>query len=127
MWDRDAADGERRQRLVMALVTEVRGRPHVPGPALARAGGPALAICAVGSDARRFGWLTPDSARWRAARTYAAGYQRAQRATCEALRREAARSRALPLESGHFVFLDRKDTVVRAMRRFLADVEDGNV
>ena len=118
MWDRDSADVAHRQALVMSLVTEVRGHSHDVWSVRA----PALAICAVGSVERRYGWLTPDSARWRAARAAAEQDQRGQRATCDAFRRKVPRGQALSLESGHFVFIDRRDAVVRAMRRFLAGV-----
>ena len=114
-WQIDTAEIVRRNRLVSALASEVRARPHEPWHVRA----PILAIYANANMGRVFGWLTPDSARWPAAAAYyeqAAKESRDARARLATLARSA---RVLELESSHFVFFDRRQTVVEAMRSFL--------
>ncbi len=116
MWEIDSADAARRWKWVQPLAAEVRSHPHEVWHVRA----PALAICAAGSTDRVYGWLTPDSARWRAAQTYidsvAAPFQRA---VCDDFQRRLPHGRGVVLDSGHFVFIDRRDDVVRIMRDFL--------
>lgn len=118
MWDIDSADAAHWQALTSALLTEVRSHPHETQ--LVKA--PALAICAVGSVDRWFGWLTPDSARWAMARDSAAVAAAAQRSTCDQFRQTAPNRRAVTVESGHYVFIDHRDAVVRAVREFLTSL-----
>lgn len=118
MWDIPPAERERRLALVGQLAAEVRSTPqpfwHVTAPA--------LAICGRGSFDRAFGWLTPDSARWGLAHEVArAGIARQER-LCDDFRRRVPRGEAVVLDSGHLVFVDRRDAVTRAMRRFLSRV-----
>jgi pimeloyl-ACP methyl ester carboxylesterase len=116
MWDIDTIDAKRRLALVGLLVTEVRSRPHE----VLRVHAPALAICSSGSMDRVYGWLTPDSARWRAAEIYIDSVAHpSQRAVCESFQHRQPDGRGLVLDSGHFVFIDRRDEVVKIMRAFL--------
>jgi hypothetical protein len=118
MWNIDSADTARRQTLVHSLVREVRSHPNE----IWRVQAPALSLCAVGSMERGFGWLTPDSARWAVARRYASEALRRKHAVCQEFARKVPHGHVTELESGHYVFLDRKAAVVRAMREFLDDV-----
>lgn len=114
-WDRlDSADVARRQALVAPLATEVRSHLHQPW----RIGVPTLALCAVGTYDRAFGWLTPDSTRWSAAAAYFDRGARAKVNECNAVKRNPAATVVL-LDSGHYVFFDQRARVIAAMRRFL--------
>jgi hypothetical protein len=115
MWQIDSADLARRQSLVAALANEVRTTPHEIG----RVRAPALVVCPVGSFERGFGWLTPDSTRWRLAQQVARDIVAEKRAVCEDARRKLAHGHLLLLDSGHYVFLDQRDHVISVMRRFL--------
>lgn len=117
MWDIDPADAPRRKALVNQLVTEVRSRPHE----FWRVHAAALSICAISSMDRAYGWLTPDSARWSTARAYAKKAVPEQRAHCSDFTRVMPHGQAVGLESGHFVFIDRRRAVIRIMRRFLSE------
>ncbi len=116
MWTTDSADASRRQALVNQLATEVRSRPHEFWHVQA----PALSICAISSLGRAYGWLTPDSARWNAAVEYASKAVPKQRARCAEFTRKMPHGQAVGLTSGHFVFIDRRDAVIRIMRKFLS-------
>lgn len=123
MWDIDSADVARRQSLVRPLADEVRAKPHE----VWRVRAPALAICAGGSTAelmdRLYGWLTPDSTRWQDALAAVKKAQVAKRSECKQFRRRLLHGESLELESGHFVFIDRREAVIKAMRRFLVQTE----
>ena len=71
---------------------------------------------------RGLGWLTPDSARWEAARRYSTEALRRKHAVCQEFARKVPHGQVVELDSGHYVFLDQQAEVVRAMRRFLDDV-----
>ena len=118
MWDIDSADAARRRRLVAPLADEVRSKPHqvwtVPAPA--------LAICSVNSFERRYGWLTPDSARWSLAKWVSDASQKLQRGVCDDFKRRLPRGSSLALEASHFVFLDRPREVSTAMNHFLGPI-----
>lgn len=118
MWNIDSAETARRQALVKSLVTEVRSHPN----AVWRVQAPALSICALGSIERGFGWLTPDSARWNPAKRYASQALRRKHLVCQEFARKVPHGRVVELDSGHYVFLDQRAAVVRAMRRFLNGV-----
>ena len=115
MWQIDSADAARRKALVLPLADEVRGAPHE----VWRVHAPALSLQPSGSFDRQFGWLRPDSARWGRALALHANSERAAREACAKFEREAPHRRCVVLESGHFVFLDRRDETVRQMRLFL--------
>lgn len=117
MWTADSTDASRRQALVNQLATDVRSRPHEFWHARA----PALSICAISSLDRVYGWLTPDSARWNAAVDYASKAVPEQRTRCAEFARKMPHGQAVGLASGHFVFIDRRDAVIRIMRKFLSD------
>lgn len=117
MWTADSADASRRQALVSQLATDARSRPHEFWHVHA----PALSICAINSMDRAYGWLTPDSARWHIAREYARKAVPEQRARCADFARKMPHGQAVGLTSGHFVFIDRRDAVIRIMRKFLSD------
>ncbi len=116
MWQIDSADVARRQRLVTALANEVRSTPHPIWLVHA----PALVVCGTGSFERAFGWLTPDSSRWQLAVTEARRLVARSRALCADEAQKIPHGQALMLDAGHYDFLDQRDTVVNAMRRFLA-------
>jgi hypothetical protein len=78
-----------------------------------------LAICAVPSFDRALGWLTPDSSRWQAAHTF---YTQA-RTECDSLPRRAPHATIVDLDSGHYVFMDQREAVVKAMRSFLGSIK----
>jgi len=118
MWDVDSADAAHRQALVLPLADEVRSHPHE----FWKVQVPALAICAVGSMRRAYGWLTPDSTRWQVALAWGREAQAAKRAECREFRRRVPHGQSVELDGGHFIFLDRRDAVVRAMRRFFRAV-----
>ncbi|MGN6391252.1 MAG: alpha/beta fold hydrolase [Gemmatimonadales bacterium] len=118
MWNIDSAETARRQALVKSLVTEVRSHPNE----VWRVQAPALSVCALGSMERGFGWLTPDSARWKMASRYASQVLHRKHEVCEEFARKVPRGRVVDLDSGHYVFLDQRLAVVRAMREFLDDV-----
>lgn len=117
MWTTDSADASRRQALVDQLATDVRSRPHEFWHVQA----PALSICAISGMDRAYGWLTPDSARWNAAVKYARKAVPEQRAHCAEFARKMPHGQAVGLTSGHFVFIDRRDAVIRIMRKFFSD------
>jgi pimeloyl-ACP methyl ester carboxylesterase len=118
MWTIDSTDQARRLELVSHLATEVRSNPHEFWHVHA----PALAICALGTFERSYGWLTRDSTRWGLAQRVAeAGIQR-QRRVCDEFHHRAPHGESLLLESGHLVFVDRRSDVSHAMRRFLRRV-----
>jgi len=98
-----------------ALANEVRTTPHEIG----RVRAPALVVCAVGSLERGFGWLTPDSSRWQLAQRVAREIEAEKHAVCEQARRQLPLGQLLLLDSGHYVFLDQRAQVIRAMRRLL--------
>jgi pimeloyl-ACP methyl ester carboxylesterase len=115
----DTTDAARRAALVAPLATEVRSRAHEPW----RVHSPILALCAVGSYDRAFGWLTPDSTRWVAAKTVFDEAAREKRHECRSVSRSHGRPvKAVELDSGHYVFFDQRDVVTREMRAFLAEV-----
>jgi pimeloyl-ACP methyl ester carboxylesterase len=117
-WEQiDSTETARRSALVEPLATEVRSHAHEPW----RMTAPILALCAVGAYDRAFGWLTPDSTRWAAARVYFDEGAKEKRAECNAVRRARLGS-SIELDSGHYVFFDQRDIVVREMRAFLARV-----
>ena len=111
-------DPSRRQTLVFPLVNEVRSHPHEVWKVRA----PALAICAVGTMQRAYGWLTPDSTRWQTIVAWSRQAEAAKRAECRQFQRRVSRGQSLALDAGHFVFLDQRDAVVKAMRRFFHTV-----
>lgn len=115
MWNIDSAETARRQILVQSLVTEVRSHPNE----IWRVQAPALSLCALGSIERVLGWLTPDSARWAAARRYSTEALRRKHAVCQEFARKVTHGQVVELDSGHYVFLDQRAAVVRAMRMFL--------
>jgi pimeloyl-ACP methyl ester carboxylesterase len=115
MWDLDSAEVARRQRLAWALAEEVRSAPHE----FWKVQVPALSICALGSLERSYGWMTPDSTRWDSVVAYAKEALPRQSTRCNEFRRRVPQGQSIALDSGHFVFLDRRDAVVQAMRRFL--------
>ncbi len=78
MWDIDSTDRMRRSALVQPLVEEVRSHTHEFWKVQA----PALAICAIGSMERFYGWLTPDSTRWQSIAAFGKQAQAAKRAEC---------------------------------------------
>lgn len=117
MWTMDSAGASRRKALVDQLATEVRSRPHEYW----RVRAPALSICAISSMDRAYGWLTSDSARWNSAVAYATKAVPEQRAHCADFARKMPHGQAVGLTSGHFVFIDRRDAVIRIMRTFLSD------
>jgi pimeloyl-ACP methyl ester carboxylesterase len=120
-WERlDTADVEHRRALVAPLANEVRSHAHQPWLIAA----PALALCAVGSPDRAFGWMTPDSTRWRAANAEYAVTTREKVAECNRVRRNPA-AVSLLLDSGHYVFFDQRALVIERMRQFLARVPAG--
>jgi|GEM_PF-1807707 len=115
MWSIDSSDAARRNHLLSPLADEVRSHEHAPW----RVRAPLLAVCAVGSMDRLFGWLTPDSARWGEARAYAKHAIREKREDCAQVATRAPHARVVNLDSGHYVFMDARDATVRAMRSFL--------
>ena len=117
MWNIDSTETARRQVLVKSLVTEVRSHPNE----IWRVQAPALSLCAVGSRERGLGWLTPDSAKWGEARRYASAARRRKHAECQQFAK-VRHGEVVELGSGHYVFLDQRVEVVRAMRRFLEGV-----
>jgi pimeloyl-ACP methyl ester carboxylesterase len=117
MWNIDSSEIARRQILVNALVTEVRSHPNE----IWRVQAPALSLCALGSMERSLGWLTPDSARWEAARRYVSAALGRKHTGCQNFRRRVPHGRVVELDSGHHVFLDQAAAVVRAMRKFLEE------
>jgi pimeloyl-ACP methyl ester carboxylesterase len=118
MWNIGSAETARRQVLVRSLVTEVRSHPNEIWGVQA----PALSLCALGSMERGFGWLTPDSARWEGARRYATDALRRKHAVCQEFAHKIPDGRVVELDSGHYVFLDQQQEVVRTMRRFFNGV-----
>ena len=110
----DTADVKRRQALLGPLASEVRSHPHQPW----RIAAPTLALCATGSPDRAFGWLTPDSTRWRAATAEYEATTRESAAECARVRRNPAATTVL-LDSGHYVFFDQRLLVIKRMRLFL--------
>jgi pimeloyl-ACP methyl ester carboxylesterase len=110
----DSAAVKRRQALLAPLASEVRSRPHQPW----RIAAPTLALCAIGSPDRAFGWLTPDSVRWRAANAEYEATTREKIAECNQVRRNPA-ARIVLLDSGHYVFFDQRALVIERMRQFL--------
>jgi len=119
MWAIDSADAARRKRLVLPLADEVRSHEHAPW----RVRAPLLAVCAVGSMDREFGWLTSDSARWEEARAFADQAIREKQEDCAQIAIRAPHARVVDLDSGHYVFMDARDATVRAMRSFLAELQ----
>ena len=61
-----------------------------------------------------------DSTRWQTARQVARDFASEKRAVCEKAAHQLPHGKLLVLEGGHYVFLDQRDAVVSAMRRFLA-------
>ena len=117
-WKRlDGPEADRRRALTEPLVVEVRSRQHQPWLVAA----PLLALCAVGTHDRAFGWLTPDSARWGAAQAYFDDGAREKRSECDRVR-QARSAITIEMDSGHYVFFDQRDQVVREIRAFLARV-----
>ncbi|CAN5911536.1 hypothetical protein BH11GEM1_BH11GEM1_16370 [soil metagenome] len=110
----DTTDVKRRQALLGPLASEVRSHPHQPW----RIAAPTLALCATGSPDRAFGWLTPDSTRWRAATAEYEATTRESAAECTRVRRNPAATTVL-LDSGHYVFFDQRLLVIERMRQFL--------
>jgi len=117
-WQIDSVDLERRRKLVAPLANEVRLHPHEPW----RITAPALALCSEGSFDRGLGWLTPDSARWKDARVFYERVTKEKRDECEQFATRNRRAKVLMLGGGHYVFIDSRAEVVRAMRSFLARV-----
>ena len=118
MWEIDSADASRRLRLLQPLADEVRSREHAPW----RVRAPLLAVCAVGSMDRGFGWLTSDSARWKEARAFADRAIREKQKDCAQVANRAPHARVINLDSGHYVFMDARKATLRAMRTFLAEL-----
>ncbi|MDQ6832865.1 MAG: alpha/beta hydrolase, partial [Chloroflexota bacterium] len=110
----DSADVKRRQALLAPLASEVWSRPHQPW----LVGAPTLALCAVGTRDRAFGWLTPDSTRWGAANLQYEVTTREKIAECNRVRRNSA-ARIVLLDSGHYVFFDQRALVIDSIRDFL--------
>jgi pimeloyl-ACP methyl ester carboxylesterase len=119
MWQIDSTDAARRKTLVLPLADEVRAAPHE----VWRVRAPALSLQPSASFDRQFGWLRPDSVRWDRARALHRDSQRAAHAACDEFEGAAPHRRCVVLESGHFVFLDRRDETVRQMHRFLNRLE----
>jgi len=117
-WQLDSVEAARRKELVAALATEVRSHPHQPW--LIKA--PALSLCAGGSFDRGLGWLTSDSPDWNDARNYYDTVTREKRAECDKFAARNRRAEVFILDSGHYVFVDARDEVIRLMRSFLARV-----
>jgi pimeloyl-ACP methyl ester carboxylesterase len=116
----DSAEFSRRRALLDPLASEVRGRPHDVSHVRA----PAFAICAMSSFDRQYGWLTRDSARYAAAKAYVDTLLTPQQLrACRRFPRVVPAGRALVVASGHFVFVDRREAVVSAMRHFLASLQ----
>jgi hypothetical protein len=66
-------------------------------------------------------WLTPDSARWAVAQSYADTVLRPfLRRECATFARQAPHGQTVMLDSGHYVFIDRQADVVRLIRSFVA-------
>lgn len=81
---------------------------------------PALAMCAAATPASEFPWLTPDSARYDAAQRYVRQERRSfQLAQCDRFGTGAAGRRTVVLDGHHYLFVDRSDRTVEAMRAFL--------
>jgi len=118
MWDIDSAEAARRRRRVARLADDVRTKPHQVWLVQA----PALALRSVSSFERRFGWLTPDSARWSLAKWVSDTSQKLQRGVCDDFKRRLPRGSSLDLEASHFVFLDRPREVSAAMNQFLGPI-----
>ncbi len=116
MWDIDSTELSRRQALVMALANEVRSRPHE----VWRVRAPALVVCPVGTMEQAFGWLTPDSTRWKLAFDFVQRARATKREVCEEARRQLPHGHLLVLEGGHHIFLDQRDAVIGGMRTFLS-------
>jgi pimeloyl-ACP methyl ester carboxylesterase len=114
----DSVEASRRKELVGALATEVRSRPHTPW----RIGAPALSLCADGSFDRGLGWVTPDSPDWNKARAYYEVATKEKRAECENFAARNRRATVFMVNSGHDVFIDARDEVIRLMRSFLTRV-----
>lgn len=115
-WERlGATEVARRRSLTEPLVSEVRSRPHEPWRVVA----PVLALCAVGSFDRAFGWLTPDSTRWATATNDFDEGAKEKREECNRVGRGSNRI-SIELDSGHYVFFDQRAQVVREMRSFLS-------
>ena len=114
-WQIDEAAIVRRNRLVSALASEVRARPHEPWHVSA----PILAIYAHGTMDRVFGWLTPNSVRWSAATAYYEKIEKESRDERARLATLAKSAKVLELDSSHFVFFDQRQAVVEAIRSFL--------
>lgn len=114
-WDRlDSADVARRQALVTPLATEVRSHAHEPWRIMV----PTLSLCALGTNDRAFGWLTPDSTRWSEAVAYFSRGAQEKMSECNAIKQNPAATMLL-LDSGHYVFFDQRTLVIVAMRQFL--------
>ncbi len=85
---------------------------------------PALSVCAATTTAYLYPWLSPDSARWAAARTYDEGVLLPfQRRECATFKRSVPRGQAVMLDSGHYVYINREVDVVRVVRRFLDSLQ----
>jgi pimeloyl-ACP methyl ester carboxylesterase len=79
-----------------------------------------LAICAMATPKTLYPWLTPDSARWGAARDYATDVLRPfEHYECDTFEDEAPHGRTVRLDGGHYVFITRESDVVEAIREFL--------
>src|SRR5207247_4841266 len=81
-----------------------------------------LAYCTVCRLRRAIVWPPPDSTRCKVALAWGRDAQAAKRAECQEFRRRVPHGQSVELDGGHFIFLDRRDTVVRAMRRFFRAV-----
>jgi pimeloyl-ACP methyl ester carboxylesterase len=111
----DSLEAPRRRALVAPLADEVRSHPHEPW----RITAPALAICAAASFDRVFGWLTPDSSRWNAAHEFYDAVTKESRDERERYARLDEHATIIEVDSGHYIFMDARDQVVRLMRDFL--------
>ena len=115
VWQLDSAEAARRHALVAPLVAEVRSHQHQPWQVTA----PVLSLYALGSFDRAYGWLTPLSDQWDAALANYAANASDIRAEQSTLVTRARNAKTIEFDSGHYVFIDRRDAILAAMRKFL--------
>ena len=99
---------------LIGLAVEI-AREGREGPRRADRGHPP----ALGSFDRAYGWLTPLSDQWDAALANYAANASDIRAEQSTLVTRARNAKTIELDSGHYVFIDRRDAVLAAMRKFL--------
>ncbi len=81
---------------------------------------PALSVCAATTTEYLYPWLTPDSSRWVAARTYDERVLLPfQRRECAIFKSTAPRGQTVTFGSGHYIFINRAADVARVVQGFL--------